>query len=407
MKDLANLLFDNFFLLVLLVASAVFIVILLRTLAQTLFGLQHLEFARLERKEATAIVGDDKLRRVLLIDYSWKAMQDLRRELTGDDHEYFDLSLRRKNLMNPKWRRPAKKHWIVVGLESILMNQEMRVKALDLLEELASDDSLCIYFFSEVSPLARLRQAREREKQDRRSARAGSEGGSSSSQAFRESFRWSNLFADFTTLYGDRPPHEIWPSNDFVDEILNREFALVGSTKVYAQRLAARETARSDDGLERSPVSRESVIAYLANFLGDYYQRQWLKSTKEERMAMHHLANGRYINASNFIVLDNLLLRGLVRRDPDFQLMNESFAYWIRMLDKPEWFEEFRIQSERGGTWHFMRAPLLLAIVSSVTILAYLDRGGSGSLLTLLPAVAAGVPLLLTQFSQARQNIPG
>jgi hypothetical protein len=401
MSHIADLTFDNFYLALAAAGAVVLVLQLLRALGAALFGLQHLDFTRLKSPSSTQIAEDGSLSRVLLIDYSWKQMGDLRDAL--DDPKVFDVSRNRKSLCDDKWVVPKdKKNWIVLGLESILMNQELRIRCLDFLEELTSDDGVKVYFFSEVSPLARLRQAREREKE----APAGQSGGAdTSSQAHRESFRWSSLFADFTTFYGvppDLPQSEPWTEpKDFVDKILNREFRLIGSTKLYDQRPAAREKDR-----DLRLVSHEAVIAYLANFLGDYYQRQWLKSTKEERMAMHHLAHGRYINAANFIVLDNLLLRGLVRRDPDFQLMNESFAHWIRMLNQPEWFEEFRIQAERGGTWQMMRGPLLLTIISSVTFLTYLDRGGSGSLLALLPAVAAGVPLLLSQISQARNNLP-
>ena len=399
MSHTADLIFDNFYLALAAISALVLVLLMLRALGEALFGLQHLDFTRLRSPNAEQIAQDESLSRVLLIDYSWEEMGKLRKAL--DDPEFFDVSRKRKSLCDDAWVRSPKKNWIVLGLESILMNQELRLRCLDFLEELTADDTTRVYFFSETSPLARLRQAREREKE----GRGDRDAPDTSSQAYRESFRWSNLFADFTTFYGEPPDlPEAAPWNepkDFVDEILNREFKLIGSTKLYDQRPAARETDR-----DLRLVSREAVIVYLANFLGDYYQRQWLKSTKEERMAMHHLAHGRYINAANFVVLDNLLLRGLVRRDPDFQLMNESFAHWIRMLNQPEWFEEFRIQAESGGTWQMMRAPLLLTIIGSVTFLTYLDRGGSGSLLALLPAVAAGVPLLLSQVTQTRQNLP-
>lgn len=445
MKEIADFVFDNLYLLLAAAAATVFIIVLLRTLAETLFGLQHLDFVSLDAQTAVEIAEQGKPEHVLLIDFSWAELNDLRAFYGSDKYVFFDLSLRREELEEKKWMarldgttasgphahgrgsrtllqsgfdtvvsylpfravepepepevRPAgpERPWIIVGLETILMNRRLRLLCLDMLEQLAGREGTRIYFFSEVSPLARLRQAREREKLDEASSDRVTR-----SQAARESFRWSNLFADFTTFYGQPPAPACsdWPAEDSIDVLLNKEFGEVRSTKVFAQRAAASARARA-----KTLVSREAVIAYIANFLGDYYQRQWLKSTKEEHLAMHHLAHGRYINADNFVVLDNLMLRGLVRRDPDFQLMNESFAHWVRMIDQPEWFEEFRMRAERGGTWHFMRVPLLLGIVAAMTVITYLDRGGSGSLLALLPAVAAGVPLLLTQLTQARNTL--
>jgi hypothetical protein len=54
-----------------------------------------------------------------------------------------------------------------------------------------------------------------------------------------------------------------------------------------------------------------------------------MSCTKEERLALIHLAEGYFVNPRNVELIERLMQRGLIRRDPDFQVANRSFARFV------------------------------------------------------------------------------
>ena len=311
---------------------------------------------------------------------------------------------------------------MIRGFESIISSGELRRKALHLLERLTSQREVEIYFFSEMLPMERIKHQREREKEDKRIAKQQARSYES------EAFRWAELFLGFATFrHEDQRDFAKLRSCDPNDSSLNEEervrveewlkqtgeeatiiddeLLAIPSWRVWRQRITFASPEKNPKRSNTNPPVREQINEYLANFLGDYYQGQWVRSSKEEHLVMYHLAHGRFVNADNFSVINNLLTRGLVRREPDFRLMNRSFEHWIRTLEHPRWFERYRAQVEQSGAWHALRIPVLLLAVTGAIAAAYLDQGMSGSLLTMVPAIAAAVPLLIGRITQTRKEL--
>lgn len=413
--------------LVLLLALAGFVLGLLRLLNHGLFGLHHFEFRSLHPQmladplaKTLEAVG---MNRVLFIDFPLKEYDDLCARLdTEGGYELLHLGQLRDDVEARPPETFGRKPWVIRGFESIISSSELRRKALQLLERLAAHREIEIYFFSEMLPLERIKHQREREKEDKRLAKQQARSYES------EAFRWAELFLSFATFrHEDQRDFEnlrsCEPGKTSLNEeerqrvakwleqtgeeatIIDDELLAIPSWRVWRQRITFADPNENSLPSTTNPPVREQIYEYLANFLGDYYQGQWVRSSKEEHLVMFHLAHGRFVNADNFSVINNLLTRGLVRREPDFRLMNRSFEHWIRTLEHPRWFEAFRAKVEQGGAWHALRIPVLLLAVTGAIAAAYLDQGMSGSLLTMVPAIAAAVPLLIGRITQTRNAL--
>jgi hypothetical protein len=410
---------------------------LLRLISLNLFGLQHFAFRVLHPPHSPSDIrgmSSGSLKAVF-IDFPNRQFIDFQRELqSGGGCEVFDLGIERKRLGEKSMAMLTAKSWVIVGFESIIANRELRLNALGLLEQLAARPEANIYFFAQTLPLVRLRQAREREKLEAQAA------GVTPDVVESESFRWSELFSDFISYTWDeelplraKPAaalnnlrrlleavrergtrHDVWRwarDNRQIAKAIADEMISIPSDKIQEQIRSFGVSVAQKQALDRAqskrktrqfqpPIFIEQVHEYMANFLGDYYQGQWVRCSKEEHLVLYHLAHGRFVNTSNFAVLNSLLARRLVKTDPNFQLMNNSFGHWIRTLEHPGWFEQYRLDAEKAGTWTLLRLPLILLIAAGSIFAAYLDHDSSGSLFTLLPGVLATMPVLLARFQR-------
>ncbi|KMS56633.1 hypothetical protein V474_14375 [Novosphingobium barchaimii LL02] len=433
---LAILVGDILFVVAAAIAAIYAVYRLLLLLANSLFGLQHFAFRALHpphspsqiREMWTSNSATEPVKAVF-IDYPYRQFTDLQIELShGRGFELFDLAIERDRLGDKTMALLTVKSWVVTGFESIVANRQLRLKTLSLLEQLTARPEANIFFFAQTLPLVRLRQTREREK--READAAGVAGVMNES----ESYRWAELFSEFITYTWNENTAAPVQSRSEADSNLDRLLAQIGSGDVAAN---VRKWAGANPGVAqviademiRIPSDRiqdqiksfsftanqtasslscvyvEQIHEYMANFLGDYYQGQWVRCSKQEHLVMYHLAHDKFINTSNFSVINGLLARRLVRTDPNFQLMNESFGHWVRTLEHPDWFDQFRREAETGGTWSLLRLPLLLLVAAGSLLITYLNHDTSASILTLIPGAAATMPLLLSRLNRQQPAI--
>ena len=60
-----------------------------------------------------------------------------------------------------------------------------------------------------------------------------------------------------------------------------------------------------------------------------YYQSLWAACSKDDRVALRQLAEEGVVNPRNHAVVAHLLRSGLIRRDPTFRVMNETFREFV------------------------------------------------------------------------------
>ena len=69
----------------------------------------------------------------------------------------------------------------------------------------------------------------------------------------------------------------------------------------------------------------EQILEELAERAAPYYQRLWQACDADERVVLEHVAQHGLASAASRRVVRRLLGKGLLRKDPDLRLMNQSF----------------------------------------------------------------------------------
>jgi hypothetical protein len=192
---------------------------------------------------------------------------------------------------------------LVTGLEWRLLDPEWRSAVVAALEP---DRSEPLVLVSELDPLYFLSHC-------------------SSKSASSELERWSQVLEGFTKVrfpqlqhVFSRPPPEADP--DFLEWVRNEcrwddRLVEIGESLL----------ARTDLGC----WEREHVVDYVLDEAEAHYRSLWSLCSIEERMVLVQLAREGLVNPKCFDVLRHLRRRRLIRVDPRFRLMNDSFHLFV------------------------------------------------------------------------------
>jgi hypothetical protein len=148
-----------------------------------------------------------------------------------------------------------------------------------------------------------------------------------------------------------------------------------------AQRLIAQERRcdrhlrRIWQGLEDSLVERrdwstEAELGELLDLLGEraepYYNAIWESCRLAEKITLVNLAATGLVNEKDRRVVRRLLARGLVRREPHFAVMNETFRRYL--LQHRAAIERVMPNSSES-TWDSVRKPILVLVIALALLL--------------------------------------
>lgn len=131
-----------------------------------------------------------------------------------------------------------------------------------------------------------------------------------------------------------------------------------------------------------------------------YYQSLWEACSIHEKLALYHVASNGYLHAHN-PELVSLCQKGLLRLNPDLQLLNESFRSFVL-----ETATKTRVAEWEAGTnpdtWARLKYPFLLVFVAIVIFLFATQQEFKNSFITLislLPILLPALPELPLLFS--------
>jgi len=102
---------------------------------------------------------------------------------------------------------------------------------------------------------------------------------------------------------------------------------------------------------------REELLDVMGERAEPYYREIWESCRRAERAVLVHLADSGLVNEKDRRVLRRLLARGLIRREPNFVIMNETFRRYL--LGRAGEVEA--VTSGPPSTWDAVRKPVLAA----------------------------------------------
>ena len=271
---------------------------------------------------------------------------------------------------------------LVKNFEFVLLDPQLRMALLKFLED---DSYHTVILCSSISPLPSLTKLG-----------AYPESGvitQDENQEGNETFRWSTLLSNFQM---ERFPYEApdWRhKSTLLKAVLSRECCWTrGLTSTLRP---VWRTLRYEEKKMGRQHTEEQIINQVSDRAESFYRRLWMLCSKEERLVLLHLAQGNLVNLQNLNVVEGLMRRNLIRCDPDFRLPSQSFTRFVLTAEPPERITEWEGEEARG-IWAILRVPFLLLLALVAAFISYTGGEALLALASLIPAVLAGLPAILT-----------
>lgn len=174
---------------------------------------------------------------------------------------------------------------------------------------------------------------------------------------------------------------------------------------VMSECRSAAQLQRIGESLLNEPslpyLTDEQLVRLIRERAGAFYNTLWLACSSEERFVLLDIAYDGFVNYENETTVMRLMRSGLVVRQPEVRIFNESFRRFV--LEERQILEALRWQ-KKGATsaWQRMRAPLILGLVGVLVFVFSTQPDVFKSTLSIVSAITAGIPALVKLISSLR-----
>jgi hypothetical protein len=142
-------------------------------------------------------------------------------------------------------------------------------------------------------------------------------------------------------------------------------------------------------GQEGNAPTRREVLDLLGEKAEPYYDEIWVSCRSSERVVLGHLAQDGLVNAKDWRVLRRLLARGLVRRDPQFRVLNETFRrYLVRHAEAAE----TELGADFRSVWDNVKGPLVAVVATAIIVLLVTQQGLFNATTNVVMGLSSGIP---------------
>ncbi len=108
-------------------------------------------------------------------------------------------------------------------------------------------------------------------------------------------------------------------------------------------------------------LTEDGVLDLVREAADPYYRALWSGLEKEEKLVVAQLARKVVVNPESRRPVRRLLARGVLVRNPELRLMNQSFARFVREEVPPEMVRAWEKELP-DSPWQRLRFPLILAL---------------------------------------------
>lgn len=326
-------------------------------------------------------------RRHLMLGMDFDVRRDERVREVGQQIEWVDLleiaAAKKKPYI------PQRARLIVIGNLDIalqLPGPDQTRLTLQVLEEIVRSVDTGpvdrhVFILADIEPLDRIALLRERTAEEKE-------------PTLVDDWRWAALLQDFILCAVTRAPA---PS---LTTPADRELGVLDA-RCAAQVLDALPASLKKPDLR--PQEEEMLVAYVAEQLADHYHKMWASSSDEERVLLYHLAWRFHLKMEDSRALRSLLVRGLIVRTPEYRLMNQSFARYVRRVERTALIRMRAVRSNGiDQVWPLLRYPLAALVGSLLILLQLVAPGQSTGAVGLLPALGAAIPTLIANWIRTK-----
>jgi hypothetical protein len=266
-------------------------------------------------------------------------------------------------------------------------------RLVPFLEELVFRKGWTVWIASTQHPVDQLREARN-------DTTPGAE-------------RWQRLLEPFrleTVGFDSTKP----PTPDVASAISTKLTAVYGQRAGEVERViltefgvAPRLISIADDVIAQMPAgvtpAVEDVVFEIAAAAEPFYQALWAGCSKDHKIALRQLAEEGVVNPRNPVVIAQLLRNGLVRRDPTFRMLNETFRRFV--LDEVSAAKIASWERDGMGSWNGIATAMLSGALALVGVVLLTQQQLVDSLVgSYAPALVPAIPILAKVVSFAQRD---
>jgi hypothetical protein len=148
---------------------------------------------------------------------------------------------------------------------------------------------------------------------------------------------------------------------------------------------------------DRPALDLSQLLVEVGERAESFYREVWATCTQRERLVLGQLAQEGLVNEKTKRTVRLLMLRGLVRRQPHFVLMNETFRQFVRSSDLRG--EVDALEEQSSGAWDFIRWPFFIILTGGLGFFFATQQELGKTLLGVLTAAATIVPTVVKMAS--------
>jgi hypothetical protein len=187
-------------------------------------------------------------------------------------------------------------------------------------------------------------------------------------------------------------------------------FEQFSDTRRTIERALARETQADPyletlmTGLGTHASGREQLLDEISERAEDYYSVLWRTCTPNEQLVLMQIAQTGLVNGKTRKDVRRLLARGLLRRDPQLGIMNETFRRFVFGQCSTSALARQLEQNLAGDAWNRFRVPFFAAIAVVMLFFFTTQRQTFDATIALVGGLAAGLPTFLKTLSGLGQR---
>lgn len=152
-------------------------------------------------------------------------------------------------------------------------------------------------------------------------------------------------------------------------------------------------------GLGLAASGRDQVLDEIGERAEEYYKALWNPCSASEKVVLMQIAQTGLVNGKARKAVRRLLARGLVRRDPQLRLMNETFLRFVSVQAATSSLAR-QLEDDLGSdAWSRFRVPFFAAVMVVLLFFFGTQRELFDSTFAVVGGLTATIPALLKMLS--------
>ncbi|HEX8172547.1 MAG TPA: hypothetical protein VF824_18575, partial [Thermoanaerobaculia bacterium] len=152
-------------------------------------------------------------------------------------------------------------------------------------------------------------------------------------------------------------------------------------------------------GLGTDATTREQVLDEISERAEEYYEALWGTCSPQEQVVLMQLAQTGLVNQKTRRDIRRLFARGLVLRDPQLRLFNETFRRYVLARGAGSAVADQLDTNLGGDAWSRFRVPFFAAVAVVMLFFFTTQRQTFDSTVALVSGLAASLPVFVKTLS--------